>query len=115
MDEVRDVNLRDRTEEVEFDSFLPGSVVEIEGAHISNLRRRHPERRMFEQDPGAKKSYSKRDKSDKFPKARKTHSTWRKPGESNSLSHGRACGPDDDSKYENPEGQRRSKNTKMFL
>ena len=34
MDEVRDVNLRDRTEEVEFDSFLPGSVVEIEGAHI---------------------------------------------------------------------------------
>lgn len=68
MDEVRDVNLRDRTEEVEFDSFLPGSVVEIEGANILNLRRRHLERRTFEQDPGAKEKYRKRDKSDKFPK-----------------------------------------------
>ena len=75
MDEVRDVKLRDRTEEVELDSFLPGSVVEIEGVNILKLRRRHSERRTFEQDPGAKEYYSKRDKSDQFPKARKTHST----------------------------------------
>ena len=34
--------------------FCPGSVVEIEGANILNLRRRHLERRTFEQDPGAK-------------------------------------------------------------
>ena len=40
-------NLRDRTEEVEFDSLLPGSVVEFERANIMNLRRRHPERRTF--------------------------------------------------------------------
>ena len=115
IDEVRDGNLRDRTEEVEFDSFLPGSVVEIEGANILNLRRRHAERRTFEQDPGAREWYIIRDRSDRISKARKTHSIWRKPGERNSSSHCRACSWDDDSTCENSKGQQRSKNTVVFL
>lgn len=36
---------------MEFHSFSPGSVVEIEGAVILNLRRRHAERSTFDQDP----------------------------------------------------------------
>ena len=44
----------ERREDVEPNPFAHGSVVEIEGSYILNLRRRHAERRTFEQDPAGK-------------------------------------------------------------
>ena len=54
MDDARDMCLEEEGEDVKLDSFSPGNAVEIEGANILNLRRRHAERRTFEQDPGSK-------------------------------------------------------------
>ena len=53
-DGARDMYSEERREDVELNPFAHGSVVEIEGSYILNLRRRHAERRTFEQDPAGK-------------------------------------------------------------